>query len=114
VLWEMLLYGLFYDGEVPPKVGNLPKDNVANDSVWGSSGKDARFLSNFRRFLGHVQKTDRKLLLASLRDWRPRRNRRKIYRGLNERSVPQQADTMRHAFGCLRTELEEGMRRPCC
>src|SRR5713101_110128 len=50
---EVPMYKLFYDGEAAPKLENLPKRKTADEIAWGSSGKDARFLSNLRRFLGH-------------------------------------------------------------
>jgi hypothetical protein len=40
---------LFYDGEEPPKLLNLPKRKTGDDIAWGSSGKDARILDQFRR-----------------------------------------------------------------
>ena len=43
---EVPLYRLFYDGEAPSKLENLPKRKTADEIAWGSSGKDARFLSN--------------------------------------------------------------------
>ncbi len=60
---EVPLYQLFYDGEEPPELPNLPKRKTANDIAWGSSGKDGRFLVKFRRLLGRVDEGDRKLLL---------------------------------------------------
>ena len=41
---EVPIYQLFYDGEEPPKLPNLPKRKSADDLVWGSKGKDARLL----------------------------------------------------------------------
>ena len=60
---EVPMYRLFYDGEEPPKLPNLPKRKSADDIAWGSSGKDARFLSKLRRLLGKAEEPDRKLLL---------------------------------------------------
>jgi transcriptional regulator with XRE-family HTH domain len=60
---EVPLYQLFYDGEEPPKLANLPKHKSAHDVAWGSSGKDARILHNFRRLLQRTSESDRKLLL---------------------------------------------------
>jgi hypothetical protein len=51
---EVPMYKLFYDGEAPPKLENLPKRKTADEIAWGSSGKDARLLTNFQRFLGRV------------------------------------------------------------
>jgi len=60
---EVPLYQLFYDGEEPPELPNLPKRRTADEIAWGSSGKEARFLSRFRRLLGHIDEEDRRLLL---------------------------------------------------
>ncbi len=60
---EVPLYQLFYDGEEPPELPNLPKRRTADEIAWGSSGKDARFLTKFRRLLGRVDEADRRLLL---------------------------------------------------
>src|SRR5271154_7282427 len=46
---EMPLYQLFYDGEDPPELSDLPKRKTAADTAWGSSGKDARVLFQLRR-----------------------------------------------------------------
>lgn len=73
---EVPLYRLFYDGEAPPKLENLPKRKTADDIAWGSSGNDARFLSNFRRLLGRSQERDRKLLLSFARKLASKRNGR--------------------------------------
>ena len=59
---EVPLYQLFYDGEEPPELPNLPKRKSADDIVWGSTGKEARFLTRFRRLLARLDEGDRKLL----------------------------------------------------
>jgi len=60
---EVPLYQLFYDGEEPPVLPNLPKRKSADDIAWGSTGKDARYLGRFRRLLGRIEEGDRRLLL---------------------------------------------------
>ena len=60
---EVPLYQLFYDGEEPPRLPNLPKRRSSGDIVWGSAGKEARFLSKFRRLMGRIEDPDRRLLL---------------------------------------------------
>jgi transcriptional regulator with XRE-family HTH domain len=60
---EVPLYQLFYDGEKPPSLPNLPKRLTADEIVWGSSGKDARLLARFRRVLSRTDESKRKLLL---------------------------------------------------
>ena len=48
--FEVPLYQLFYEGEEPPVLPNLAQAEVVSDEIaWGSSGKDARFLSKLRR-----------------------------------------------------------------
>jgi transcriptional regulator with XRE-family HTH domain len=59
---EVPLYQLFYDGDEPPKLPNFPLRKKGDGLPWGSSGKDARLLSNFRRLLRRVSESDRKLL----------------------------------------------------
>jgi transcriptional regulator with XRE-family HTH domain len=46
---EIPMYQLFYDGVAPPKLPHPPKGNPSDEIAWGSSGKDARFLSKIRR-----------------------------------------------------------------
>jgi transcriptional regulator with XRE-family HTH domain len=60
---EVPVYQLFYDGEAPPELPNLPKRKSAEEIAWGSSGKEARFLTMFRRVLGRIDEGDRRLLL---------------------------------------------------
>jgi len=60
---EIPMYQLFYEGEEPPKVPNLLKQKSSNETAWGSSGKDARFLSKLRRLLGKANEQDRKIIL---------------------------------------------------
>ena len=77
---EVPLYQLFYDGEEPPKLPNLPKRKSSEDIAWGSSGKDGRFLNKLRRLLAKTEEADRKLLLhmaqkmARPRNWRAASN----------------------------------------
>jgi transcriptional regulator with XRE-family HTH domain len=60
---EVPLYQLFYEGEEPPQVPNVYKRKSSDEGTWGGSGKDARYLSKLRRFLGKADENDRKLLL---------------------------------------------------
>ena len=61
---EVPMYQLFYDGNKPPELPNLPKRRTADDIIWGSTGKDARYLAKFRRLLGRTAERDRNLLLS--------------------------------------------------
>src|SRR5258707_4614319 len=60
---ECPLYQLFYDGEEPPQLPNLPKRKSSDDIAWGSAGKEARYLNKLRRLLSKADEEDRKLLL---------------------------------------------------
>jgi transcriptional regulator with XRE-family HTH domain len=64
--FEVPMYQLFYDGQVPPKVPNLLARKSSDDIAWGSSGKDAKFVSKLRRLLGKANENDRKLILYTL------------------------------------------------
>jgi transcriptional regulator with XRE-family HTH domain len=60
---EVPLYQLFYDGDEPPKLPHLPKRKSADEIAFGTRGKEARYLFNFRRLLGRIDEADRRLLL---------------------------------------------------
>ena len=60
------LYQLFYDGVEPPKLPNLPKWKTAGEA-WGSRGKNADVLQQFRRLLRRIEDGDRTLLLHMAR-----------------------------------------------
>ena len=64
-------------GEAPPKLENLPKRKTADEIAWGSSGRDARYLSNFPRLLGRVEEKDRKLLMSFAQKSPSKRNGQK-------------------------------------
>jgi transcriptional regulator with XRE-family HTH domain len=61
---DVPMYQLFYDGEEPPELPNLPKRKSGDDIAWGNSGKDAKMLSQFRRALGKATPKDLKILLS--------------------------------------------------
>jgi transcriptional regulator with XRE-family HTH domain len=60
---EVPMYQLFYDGEEPPKLPNLPKRKSSAEIAWGSSGKNARYLSRLRRLLGKTDEEHRQLVM---------------------------------------------------
>lgn len=60
---EIPLYQLFYDGEEPPELPNLPRRKSSDDIAWGGKGKDARTLGRFRRLMGRIDEDDRRLLM---------------------------------------------------
>jgi transcriptional regulator with XRE-family HTH domain len=59
---EVPLYRLFYDGEEPPPLLNLPKRWTADEIAWGSSGKDARFFNQFCLQLSRMDEGGQRLL----------------------------------------------------
>jgi transcriptional regulator with XRE-family HTH domain len=75
--FEVPLYQLFYDGDEPPNVPNLLRRKSPGDILWGSSGREARILSDFQRLLGRVEENDRKLLMSLAQKMAGRRNGRK-------------------------------------
>ena len=74
---EVPLYQLFYDGEEPPKLDDLPRRKAGDDTVWGHSGKDARVLNRFRSLLGRMDGQDTKLLLSMAQQMASKRKRAK-------------------------------------
>jgi|SRR5690242_19643643 transcriptional regulator with XRE-family HTH domain len=60
---EVPMYQVFYDGDKPPELPNLPKRKTSDDIAWGSTGKDARYLSKLRRLLAKTEEGNRKLIL---------------------------------------------------
>jgi transcriptional regulator with XRE-family HTH domain len=60
---EVPMYKLFYDGNAPAKAPAIFKQKSSDDSLWGSSGKDAKFLNKLRRLMGKAREQDRKLIL---------------------------------------------------
>jgi transcriptional regulator with XRE-family HTH domain len=60
---EIPMYQLFYEGEKPPALPNLIKRKSADDIVWGTKGKDARWLAKLCRFLGRMTEHDRKIVM---------------------------------------------------
>jgi transcriptional regulator with XRE-family HTH domain len=61
------LYRLFYDGEQPPAPPILPNGRTVEGIAWGSSGKDARFLTRLRHVLSRIGEGDRQLILSLAR-----------------------------------------------
>lgn len=58
------LYQLFYEGKDEP--APLPV-KVESSKLWGSNGKDKRYLALLQRTLGHITEQDRDLLLFMAR-----------------------------------------------
>jgi transcriptional regulator with XRE-family HTH domain len=60
---QIPMYQLFYDGENPPELPSLPKRKTAGDIAWGSTGKDAHWLTKLRRLIARTEESDRNLLM---------------------------------------------------
>jgi transcriptional regulator with XRE-family HTH domain len=71
---EMPLYQVLYDGNKPPQA---PARNGADETAWGSHGKDARFLHKICGCLSRMKQHDRDLLIGLAENI----TRRKVKRG---------------------------------
>ena len=60
---EVPMYQLFYDGEEPPKLPNLPKRKSADDIAWGSKGKDARLIAKFCHLFSRIEEGEVRMVL---------------------------------------------------
>jgi transcriptional regulator with XRE-family HTH domain len=60
---EIPMYQLFYDGDEPPKLPNLPKRKSADDVAWGSKNKDAHLLAQFCHLFSRMEESDLGLVL---------------------------------------------------
>jgi transcriptional regulator with XRE-family HTH domain len=59
---EIPMYQLFYDSDIPPVALTLPTQNGIK--IFGSSGKQARQLAKFRRYLSKINERDLRVLLT--------------------------------------------------
>ena len=75
---EVPTYQLFYDGEEPPKLPNLPKRKSADDILWGNSGKDAHMLEQFCRFFSRMKESEIGLILRMAQEM----SKRKVTEGV--------------------------------
>jgi transcriptional regulator with XRE-family HTH domain len=73
---EIPMYQLFYDGEQPPKLPNLPKRKTSDDVAFGSHGKQAAYLHKVRKCLSKADESDRKLIMIVAQKMANGRNRR--------------------------------------
>jgi transcriptional regulator with XRE-family HTH domain len=60
---QIPMYQIFYEGENPPELMELPKQRTAGENAFGSTEEDARWLAKLWRLLGQTSESDRKLLL---------------------------------------------------
>jgi|ERR1051325_1254248 transcriptional regulator with XRE-family HTH domain len=61
---EVPLYELLYEGEEPPKA--QVTGGKAGQRLWGSTGKDARYLRKLQQCLSRMNEEDRNLLLFTV------------------------------------------------
>jgi len=61
---EVPMYELLYEGEEPPRP-QLPAGK-SGQKLWGSSGKDARYLRKLQQCLARMNEEDRNLLLFTV------------------------------------------------
>jgi transcriptional regulator with XRE-family HTH domain len=61
---ELPLYKLFYEGNVPAELANLPRGANKSERAWGGSGADVHLLARFRRHLSRMGESRRRLLLS--------------------------------------------------
>ena len=64
---EVPLYRLFYDGKEPPKLPQLLRRKSPEETDWGSSGEDAKYLSKLRRLLAKTDDKNRTIILHMAR-----------------------------------------------
>jgi|ERR1700683_1478734 transcriptional regulator with XRE-family HTH domain len=64
---EVPIYQLFYDGDEPPALVPVRRGKGQKDE-FGDSGKNARVLDKFRRFLAKMNQRDRDTLLHTARE----------------------------------------------
>ena len=62
---EVPMYRLFHEGEAPKALTAFKRES-SDDGLWGSTGRDAKYLSQLRRLMGKSSESDRKLLLYTL------------------------------------------------
>ena len=63
---EVPLYELMYEGEGPPKPLAAGAGAAAGGKLWGSSGKEARYLRKLQQCLARMSEDDRNLLLHTV------------------------------------------------
>jgi transcriptional regulator with XRE-family HTH domain len=66
---EVPLYQLFYDGEEPPELPNLPKRRTAADIAWGVRGRTRAFYSGFAAFSAALIKGTGTYCYSWPREW---------------------------------------------
>lgn len=73
---EVPMYELLYEGEEPPRA-QMP-GGKAGQKLWGSSGKDARYLRKLQQCLSRMNEKDRNLLLFTVGKMSKSKKREKV------------------------------------
>jgi transcriptional regulator with XRE-family HTH domain len=60
---EIPIYQLFYDGPEPLKSSALRVWKSPDGTLWGTSGQDAEYLKQLRRYLRKLDEPNRRLIL---------------------------------------------------
>jgi len=60
---EVPMYKLFHEGTAPPELPKMPKRKSEDDKLFGAKGKEAAYLSKFRRVLGKIDGSHQRLVL---------------------------------------------------
>lgn len=63
---EMPMYQLLYDGTEPPEPPVTGVQSASRGALWGSTGKEARYLRRMQQCLSRMNEADRNLLLFTV------------------------------------------------
>jgi len=80
---EVPMYQLFYDGNEPPKLPQLPKRQTGDDIAWGSAGRDGAILNRFRRLFPRIKEPNRRLLMHIAQKLAASRRKQFMKNGVN-------------------------------
>ena len=62
---EMKLYQLLYDGDDPPVISKPLSGKNGEAPLWGSTGKEARYMHRLGELLRDISEADRSLLMST-------------------------------------------------
>jgi DNA-binding XRE family transcriptional regulator len=76
---EMPLYQLLYDGKEPPEPPVTSVRPTSGVVLWGSAGKEARYLRKLQQCLSRMNEGDRNLLLFTVEKMSRQKKREKSH-----------------------------------
>ena len=76
---DLPLYQLMYDGDEPPSPPPAALRGASEAALWGTSGKDSRYLRKLQKCLSLMEEGDRKLLLFAVEKMSKQRRREKSH-----------------------------------